>query len=111
MKLDPPRHDPYSTLEQTKRMLEEKGYTNCFQLSSDGDHIEDKNGHQFGVNDVALNGIYRFVNKDNEAEYEVLYALSTNTGVDGFLQDGFGKNSSESINNFLQRVEHQEQPR
>ena len=107
MKLDSPRHDPYSTLEQTKRKLESDGYTTHFHLSSDGNHIEDKNGHRFDANSVALNGVYRLVSKNNEADKTVLYAVSTSAGINGVLQDGFGKNSSDAINNFMQRVENQ----
>lgn len=105
MNLDSPRHDPYSTLEQTKRKLENDGYTQSFSLSSDGNHLVDKNGQQFDANSVALNGIYRFVNKDNETDKKTLYALSTSSGANGILVDGYGKESSELINTFLLKVQ------
>lgn len=67
-------------------------------------HIEDQNGHEFGIKSVALNSIYKFVGKENEAEESVLYALSTNIGINGVLLDGYGKNSTDAITDFIQKV-------
>ena len=107
MKLHSPRQDPYSNVEQTKRKLEKEGYTVSFKLSSDGNHIEDENGHEFGIKTVALDSIYRLVGHNNEADNKTLYALSTSSGVNGILEDGFGKYSSDSVISFLQRVKNQ----
>lgn len=108
MKLQSPRHDPYSTLEQTKRELGERGYTATFVLSPEGNALQDENGKKHLAKDLVVNETRRLVNKENEAEKTTLYVLSAADGTKGIAQDGYGKESSEELTNFMLKVESRE---
>ena len=108
MNLQPPRHDPYSELEQTKRELSNRGYSAKFVLAPDGDSLQDNHGKKHLAKDLVVNETKRLVNKENEAESTTLYVISASDGTKGFAQDGYGKQSSEELTNFMLKVEGQE---
>lgn len=95
-------------MEQTKKKLAEKGYSNSFTLSSDGNFLEDNKGHRYAADELSINHVERFTSKENEAEKSALYAVSARDGSKGVVEDGFGKSTSEELNTFMQQVDSQD---
>lgn len=105
MNLNSPRKNPYSSVEQAKRNLANKGYETSFSLSSNGKFLEDGNGNKYSADDLSINHVERFTAKENESEKSTLYAVSAKDGRKGVVEDGFGKSISDELNTFMQQVD------
>lgn len=104
MELQPPRFDPYSTLQQSVDEFAEKGYKDRFEVISSS-LLRNSKGKEYKADDLAINVIKRILNKENESQKIVLYAMVTTTGEKGILIDHYGENGTKEINEFLLNVE------
>tara|TARA_R110000850_G_scaffold260905_1_gene388627 strand:+ start:1007 stop:1339 length:333 start_codon:yes stop_codon:yes gene_type:complete len=107
MELQPPRFDPYSTLQQSVDEFAAKGYKDRFDVISSS-LMRNSKGKEYKPEELAINEIKRILNKENQSQKVVIYAVVTNTGEKGILIDHYGENGTEEINEFLLSVENQD---
>lgn len=104
MELNSPRQDPYSTYSHTIEKLRKKGYKDLYEVM-DENTLKDQSNHFYKADELVLNEIHRLLHKENDSEKTVIYALSADNGSMGILIDKYGENSSEVIDDFLQKVD------
>lgn len=107
MELQPPRFDPYSTLQQGVDDFAKKGYKDRFEIIS-ANKLQDSKGTEYIAENLAINEIKRILNKENRSEKVVIYAMVTNTGKKGIIVDNYGEDASEEIKEFLLNVENKD---
>ena len=104
MELQPPRFDPYSTLQQSVDEFADMGYEDRFEVISNTS-LRDSKGNEFKAENLAINKIKRILNKENESQKIVIYAMVTTTGEKGILIDNYGEKGTKEINELLLKVE------
>ncbi len=104
MELQPPRFNPYSTLQQSLDEFGEKGYKDRFDVLS-STSLRTSKGKEYKPEELAINEIKRIENKENQSQKVVIYAIVSNTGEKGILIDNYGEKGTKEINEFLLKVE------
>ncbi len=104
MELQSPRFDPYSSLQQGVDEFADKGYKDRFEVVS-SDTMNDSKGNEYKAEDLAINEIKRILNKENESQKMVIYAMVTKSGKKGIIVDNYGEDATEEIKEFLLNVE------
>lgn len=120
MELNSPRKDPYSKFAKAHKDLIKKGYEAEFTVM-DEKTLKDKNGEKYSPDDLRLDHIVRFpdrnkkdergiyasdVTKQNELEdVEAIYALNSKNGVKGLLTESRDEAGSDVVDRFLQNVD------
>jgi hypothetical protein len=107
MELQPPRFDPYSTLQQGVDEFAKKGYAERFEISASG-KLTNSKGKEYKAEELAINEIKRILNKENNSRKMVIYGIVTTTGEKGILIDHYGEKGTKEINDFLLNVEAQD---
>ena len=89
-------------VEDAVKTLEKKGYKHEFGI--DGDSLTIKRfDRKYGIDEVHLNGFYRFSDEIDTGDTPIIYALETDDNIKGYLVD-MRDESSESIQKVMKQL-------
>lgn len=91
-------------MEKCMNKLEEKGFTDQYQVEGGALHCL-TNGKTYQAEDVVALNFYRFEGNSNPDDMSILYAIETADGRKGTLVDAFGMYASQELGDFMQNVE------
>ena len=91
-------------MEKCMNKLEEKGFTDQYQVESGVLHCL-TNGKTYHAEDVVTLNFYRFEGISNLDDMSILYAIETADGRKGTLVDAFGMYANQELGEFMQNVE------
>ena len=99
-----------ATLSQIIAILRNKGYNEDFEMTNRG-FTAKNTGRTLSPDRLKIRKIYRFEGESNPGDMSVLYAIETDEGIKGILIDAYGTyggNESETLSDFLNKVETEE---
>ena len=82
--------------------LTRNGYTVNFKVNGDG-ALDDGNGNTFTPSEVQIDDLQRYENTGISSDAKVLYALKTDSGLQGRLVNGLAENESKQISEFIDK--------
>ncbi len=97
-------NNQYNTLSEAVEHLKKRGFTHNFRVNNEGELIETGEAH-FEPANVKLVEFHRFEGTSDPGDMSILYALETTTGEKGTVVDSFGMDGSETISEFMNKVE------
>jgi hypothetical protein len=97
-------NNQYNTLSEAIELLKKRGFTHNFRVSKEGELIESGNTTYEPV-EVKLVEFHRFEGTSDPGDMSIVYALETSTGEKGTVVDSFGVDGSETISDFMNKVE------
>lgn len=97
-------NNQYDTLSEAVELLKKRGFTHNFSVSDQGELIE-TGEESFEPSHVKLVEFHRFEGTSDPGDMSIVYALETDSGVKGTVVDSFGVDGSESVSNFMDKVE------
>lgn len=112
MKLNSPRQDPYSSINNALDSLRKKGYKEEFVVQ-DKSSATDSNGNKYAPEDLVIDEIHRFTGKKNwfnqqeksAEQYLQVFALNAKNGVKGTINNDMREEGFDVVENFLQNVD------
>ena len=97
-------NNQYNTLSEAVELLKERGFSHNFRINDQGELIE-SGEESFEPAQVKLVEFHRFEGTSDPGDMSIVYALETESGVKGTVVDSFGVDGSESISDFMNKVE------
>jgi hypothetical protein len=97
-------NNQYNTLSEAIELLKKRGFTHNFRVSTEGELIESGNT-TYEPAEVKLVEFHRFEGTSDPGDMSIVYALETSTGEKGTVVDSFGVDGSETISDFMNKVE------
>lgn len=94
----------YLTLSQAYKNLLEKGFTEHFEIISNG-RVESDNGTLYDTEDFIIMESHKFHGINNPIELTVIYAVRTKNGEQGIIIDAYGTGASEITSGLLEKVD------
>ncbi|MFW6257545.1 MAG: phosphoribosylpyrophosphate synthetase [Prolixibacteraceae bacterium] len=97
-------NNQYTTLSEAVELLKKRGYSHNFRVSDRGELIE-TGEERFDPSKVKLVEFHRFEGTSDPADMSIVYVLETESGIKGTVVDSFGVEGSETISDFMNKVE------
>ena len=94
----------YRTLAEAVDGLTRRGFTEVFRVQDDGRLRAAGRDEVFRPQDLTINEVYRFEGISDPDDMEVVYAISSASGVRGTLADAFGVYSDPAKSAALEAV-------
>jgi len=97
-------NNQYTTLSEAVNHLRERGFDKHFRISEKGELVD--NGEtRYKPEQVKLVEFHRFEGTSDPADMSIVYAIETDTGEKGTVVDSFGAKGTETISDFMNKVE------
>lgn len=97
-------NNQYSTLSEAVEHLKKRGYFRNFSVNKQGELIE-SGEENFKPSNVKLVEFHRFEGTSDPGDMSIVYALETTSGEKGTVVDSFGADGSETVSDFMNKVE------
>ncbi len=99
MKLNSPRKDPYSAVNQIIDRMKEQGFEHEFSVQDET--TLKGNGKTFAPAQVTIDEVERVIDDKNESQSEMVVAISCEDGTKGILKTPYGQEVNETVLKFL----------
>lgn len=116
MKLNSPRQDPYSSINNTLDSLRKKGYTEEF-IVQDEKIATDSKGNEYKAEDLFIDEVHRITGQKNwfnqqdkaTDRMQQVFALNAKNGVKGTINNDLNEEGFETVELFLQNVDRNDE--
>jgi hypothetical protein len=85
--------------------IDEKGFTDEFQIVSDHEIRCLNNQVVYRPQDISVINFYRFEGPSNPDDMSIIYVIETHDGRKGTLTDAYGIYADETIGEYMNKVE------
>lgn len=97
-------NNQYTTLSEAVEQLKKRGFSHNLSINDEGELIE-AGKESFNPSEVKLVEFHRFEGTSDPADMSIVYALETSSGLKGTVVDTYGAEGSETVSNFMDKVE------
>lgn len=108
MDLRPAHENPYSSLANAIEKLEEKGYNRKYSVR-DEVTIEDEDGNSLNADQLSIDELIRFEDRENKSENTMVVAINSEDGSRGVITTHYGKDGNQTVDRFLQNLDKGDQ--
>jgi hypothetical protein len=98
-------NNQFTTLSIACNALKEMGYVANFSALESIQISIEKGATKYKPEEVIINEYHRFEGESNPADTSIVYAIEAKDGTKGLLIDSYGADSSIPIDQFIKKVQ------